>query len=548
MSQCLEDLITAWEVVTTDRPGPQAVGRPSPTGGLLRSLAVLGRLRAEGAGWMTGGKLTATLGLAFLVACEPAADTTRAAPTPEDVAGGLRPALQLEGQEPTVYSLEDRMAFHDVPGVSVAVLDEGRVAWARGWGVADTETGAPVTPTTLFQAASISKPVAALAAMSLTEEGELTLDDPVNDDLTTWQVPANEFTPDSAVTLRGLLSHTAGLTVWGFPGYPKDRPFADGREIATNVDVLDGRGNTDPVRVFREPGTAWLYSGGGYTVVEQLLEDVTGRPFPDIMRDRVLASAGMSRSTYEQPLPEERWPEAARGHGGDGSEVEGEWHNYPEQAAAGLWTTPSDLLALSRHLLSVLDGTDTEGVVGRETLDIMLTPHRGDEEGFERYGLGFGVEGEGPARTFGHGGSNEGFRAQWVVFREGGQGAVVMTNGAGGGQLAAEILRSIAVAYDWPRLQPETRATRPLAPEELAPYEGRYELESNPEVAITVRAGEGVLLVTVPDQGTSTLHAEPDAPDAFFRGSDGESATFERDGGGAVVALVLQGGDRLVRR
>ncbi len=487
--------------------------------------------------------------LLHATACDPSADGRGAAtPGPDQIASSLRPAVQLEGEPLVTHTITDRLAHYAVPGLSVAVLDDGEIAWARGWGVADTETGAPVTSTTLFQAASISKPVAALGAMSLAEEGILGLDDPVNVHLTSWQVPENRFTADSAVTLRGILSHTAGLTVWGFPGYRKDQPFADGEEVATNVDVLDGHGNTDSVRVFREPGIAWLYSGGGYTVMEQMVEDVTGHPFEQAMRERVLDPAGMARSTYEQPLPPGRWGEASRGHRGDGSEVEGEWHNYPEQAAAGLWTTPSDLLTLSGHLLDILGGSAPDGVVSRATLETMLEPHRFGEEGFDSYGLGFGIEGEGETLSFGHGGSNAGFRAQWIVFPALGDGAVVMTNGDRGAQLAAEVLRALADAYDWPRPRAEVRAHRMLEATKLAEYAGEYELEDEPDFVVTMRAGDGVLLFDVPEQGTYTLHADAGVDDSFFDASDAQTLTFERDDDGTVSTIVLPGDQRLRRR
>jgi len=369
---------------------------------------------------------------------------------PDELAAGLQPAVQLEGEDPVLLALAERMAHYNVPGVSVAVMDGGEIVWAQGWGVADTKTGAPVTPHTLFQAASISKPVAALAAMALVEEGFLELDGPVNRHLAGWSVPDNGFTADSAVTLRGLLTHTAGTTVWGFPGYRKDQPFAGERALATNAEVLDGLGNTAAVRVYKVPGTSWQYSGGGYTVMEQMLEDVTGLPFDAVMRERVLVPAGMTRSTYTQPLPADRWDEAARGHRGDGSEVEGEWHNYPEQAAAGLWTTPTELLLLSTHLRGILQGDVSGGVVSHETLQAMMVPHRGGEEGFGSHGLGFSIGGEGDDTTFGHGGANAGFRAQWVVYGARGQGAVVMTNGDQGGPLAGEILRGLSALYGWP--------------------------------------------------------------------------------------------------
>lgn len=484
----------------------------------------------------------------LLVACAPTGDPAPR-PTPEEVAAGLLPAVVFEGEARETFSLEARMVHYNVPGVSVAVLDGGDVAWARGWGVADGETRAPVTPTTLFQAASISKPVAALAALSLVEDGSLALDAPVNEFLVTWKVPDNEFTVDSAVTLRGLLSHTAGLTVWGFPGYRKDQPFAPGQAVATNVQVLDGEGNTAPVRVYKVPGTSWQYSGGGYTVMEQMVEDVTGLPFSEAVRARVLEPAGMLLSTYAQPLPEDRWPEAARAHRGSGAEVEGEWHAYPEQAAAGLWTTPTELLTLSAHLLAIRSGARTDGVVSRQTLEAMLTPHRSGEEGFNDYGLGFGVQGDGDALRFGHGGSNAGFRAQWTVLADRGQGVAVMTNGDRGSALAQEIIRSVAAAYAWPveDFQPRVRARRALPPEALAEYAGEYLLAERPGFVVTIRAGDGVLQVSVPGQGDSTVHPAMET-DAFFDRDDGSELRFTRDEDGAVTGVENDGGIRLVRR
>lgn len=478
------------------------------------------------------------------VACTAPGDEPTAA-TPDDVAAGLLPAVVLEGEAPAPYTLQERMERYHVPGVSVAVMDDGRIVWARGWGVADRETGRPVEPTTLFQAASISKPVAALAAMTFVEEGRVALDAPVNDYMTSWRVPDNEFTTDSVVTLRGLLSHTAGLTVWGFPGYRKDEPFGDA-PIASNVEVLDGLGNTPAVRVYKEPGISWQYSGGGYTVMEQMLEDLSGLPFDEVVRQRVLDPAGLRISTYAQPLPESRWDEAARGYRADGTEVEGEWHNYPEQAAAGLWTTPAELLTLSSHLRAVLADPATDGVVSAETLAEMFAPHREGEEGFNSYGLGFGIGREGDDITFGHGGSNEGFKAQWVVYRDRGDGAAVMTNGDQGSALAAEILRSISRAYEWPGYKPAIRTARFPSAEELADFQGRYVMEGG-EIEARVRAAEGTLEVDVPGQGTFTLHADAEAPDSFFDLEDGQSIVFERDGKGEVVALVAGGQTRLQR-
>jgi CubicO group peptidase (beta-lactamase class C family) len=224
------------------------------------------------------------------------------------VQDGIRPAVINPGEPPVTTKLADRMAALHVPGVSIAVIHDGKIEWARGFGVTRIG-GSAVTPDTLFQAASISKPVTALAVLHLVESGRLDLDTDVNRYLKTWQVPANSFTERTKVTLRELLTHSAGMTVHGFPGYASDaaRP--------TVVQVLNGEkpANTPAIVVDTEPGTAWRYSGGGFVVTQLLLEDVTGQAFPRLMHDIVLGPVGMTRSTYEQPLPQNRMAEAESG-------------------------------------------------------------------------------------------------------------------------------------------------------------------------------------------------------------------------------------------
>ena len=330
--------------------------------------------------------------------------------------------------------LADRMAELGVPGVSVAVLVDGEIAWARGYGLADVESGRPVTPNTLFQAASISKPVAALAALRLVESGRVDLDGDVNAYLTSWRVPDNAFTEQGPVTLRGLLTHRAGLTVWGFPGYGPDEEAPDGPGI------LDGGGNTDPVRVYKTPGESWQYSGGGYTVMQQLVADIHGKPFAAVMREEVLDPIGMSRSTYEQPIPPERQDDIATGYRSDGERVPGGWHTYPEQAAAGLWTTPSELALYAREVQRAWKGESTR-VLGEALAREMLTPDADD------WGLGPAISEDG--ERFRHGGSNQGFRCTFAAYIDGDDGVFVMTNSDSGSELAAEIAITVAHAYGW---------------------------------------------------------------------------------------------------
>ncbi|HSP90013.1 MAG TPA: serine hydrolase domain-containing protein, partial [Vicinamibacterales bacterium] len=298
---------------------------------------------------------------------------------------GLLPGIVIAGRPLPVKTLAARMAELKTPGVSVAVINGGKIEWARGYGVMDMGGSAPVTPRTLFQAASLSKPVAALAALRLVEQGKLALDQDVNARLTSWKVPANEFTGTEKVTLRRLLSHSSGLTVSGFPGYSADAP------VPALVEILDGQrpANTAAIRADVVPGTIWRYSGGGYTVMQQLLTDVTGRPFPLLLEDMVLQPIGMKDSSYEQPLPAPRRALAASGHRADGVLLPGRYHTYPEMASAGLWTTPTDLARFLIEIQQALQGKSK--VLTTATAREMVTVQKGS------YGLGLGLEGAGPS-------------------------------------------------------------------------------------------------------------------------------------------------------
>jgi CubicO group peptidase (beta-lactamase class C family) len=372
-----------------------------------------------------------------------------AAPAPEAasveerihrVENGLLPHHAMPGQDP--FTVHERLRFYQVPGVSVAVINEGRLEWARAWGEVEAGSGIPVTPETLFQAASISKPVMAVGALRLVEDGVLALDEDVNGTLRSWRLPENAHTRSEKVTLRRLLSHSAGTTVHGFPGY------AEGAEVPSIVQVLDGAApaNTAPVRVDTVPGSLWRYSGGGSSIVQLMMTGATGLPFPDLMEELVLEPVGLDRSTYAQPLPPERAHEAATAHGVDGEAIPGRFHAYPEMAAAGLWTTPSELAALAVELQRAVNG-EADRILSPGMAREMMTVVAGS------YGPGFSLEEADDDLWFSHGGANRGFRAHFTASASGGRGAVVMTNGDGGGDLTGEILRAVAREYGWGRME-----------------------------------------------------------------------------------------------
>jgi CubicO group peptidase (beta-lactamase class C family) len=428
--------------------------------------------------------------------------------------------------------IQAQMSQREINGLSLAVIHDGRID-ARAYGVT-SRGGAPVTTTTLFQAGSISKPVAAMGALRLVDQGLLSLDGDVNANLKTWKVPENEFTKTQKVSLRRLLSHTAGLTVHGFPGY-------DVQERMPSVaEVLDGKGNTAAVRVDVVPGSLSRYSGGGYTVMQQLVTDVTGKPFQQYMSEAVLGPLAMKDSTYQQPLPSERAARTASGYHADRSPVSGKWHVYPEMAAAGLWTTATDLARFAIEVQQSLSGTSNR-VISQSIARQMVSNEA------ENYGLGLGVSGTGAARTFGHGGRDDGFDARLHAFTEGGRGVVVMINANDNSRFIGRIVRYVAAKYKWPESSPSVPAAteRKVPNVPLDPIDGYYELSNNNMLMLS--AHDGSLFTYV--NGLRDEEFLFMGGDRF--GSADRNVTFRiaRGPEGEVVGLTWSDGkDRMVPR
>lgn len=416
--------------------------------------------------------LVAALAVLVLSTCAPASSSPppSAAHSKPDrasrVAAALVPVVHVQGAPERRYAIEERMEHFHVPGVSVAVFDEGVVVWARGFGVAERGKDAPITTTTLFQAASISKPVTATATLRLAERGKLSLDEDVNHYLRSWQVPSSELTATEKVTLRRLLSHTAGTNVHGFVGYASSAP------LPTLPQILDGTAtaNTPPIRVVTVPGEKLEYSGGGIVIEQLALTDLTGQTFPALMKELVLDPIGMHDSTFDLPLPAPIAARACTAHDADGAPLAGRFLVFPELAAAGLWSTPTDLLAWAIAIDDARAGRSS-AVLTQASAQAMLTPQKGP------LGLGPIVRGEGRALRFGHPGWNDGFHSEVVYFPALRKGAAVMVNGHAGRPMVREILYAIASEYAWPGFEPDTivpfavdsRAREAL----VATYEGK---------------------------------------------------------------------------
>jgi CubicO group peptidase (beta-lactamase class C family) len=441
----------------------------------------------------------------------------------ERVVNGLLPDSPFQNKFEPKASLKERMAYLHTPGVSIAVVNNYRIEWARGFGVKEWGKLGPVTPETLFQAGSVSKPTFALAVMRLEQEGRLHLDRDVNDYLKSWKVPANgSWQP--RLTLRQLLSHTAGLTVHGFPGYLRTD------KIPTVPQLLSGDppANTSAVQVNVMPGTRLRYSGGGTTVAQLMVSEHIGKPFPEIMREVLFEPLGMKNSTYEQPLPKRWHKHAAIAHPYHYRAVAGGWHVYPEMAAAGLWTTPSDLARAGIELQLALKG-ETNRLLTPAQSQRMLTPGIDDA-----IGIGYFLAGKGKTQRFTHGGWDEGFVTQMTMYREDGKGAVIMVNSNEGNPLLGEIERAIAREYEWRDYFPEDKKTITLDVTLAETYAGDY---SGHGLRFTLLNENGKFLLKAAGQEPLQLHAESETN--LFSGVLNLKLRMKRGADGVVKGFTL---------
>ncbi len=475
---------------------------------------------------------------ATLTGCQQAA--TPVAPPVDhqaNVLAGLRAPVLVKGRSPVTWTLAERMAHYKLPGISIAVVDSGRIVWARGVGLKVAGEPDSITPTTLFEAGSISKPVAQTAMLRLVEQGRLSLDSSVNVYLTSWKLPDNKFTAKEKVTLRRIASHNAGLTVHGFPGY------AATDSLPTVPEILDGkkpRVNTPAVRVDTFPGAIWRYSGGGTTIMQLVLTDVTGKSFPTLLKELVLDPAGMTNSTYEQPIPAARIAETSGAHNAEGKLIPGRWHVYPEMAAAGLWTTPTDLLKWAMAIAAARAG-ESDRLLSKSMATQMLTVHKAPT------GLGPFLDGSGRGFRFGHGGADEGFYADLLYFPETGQGAAVMINGDGGPPILAEVMQAIGAEYGWPEYRPKEIVPVAMDSTAFDQLAGTYRTTTPFPLEVQVTRDGSTFYLEAPGRAAKT-EIVPTGPATFATVTDGQPFSFTVGAKGRATAVVLGGGSLTVPR
>ncbi len=431
--------------------------------------------------------------------------------------------------EGDVWNLADRMKKYNIIGLSIAVIHDYKIEWARGYGYADVSKKRRVTEKTLFQAASISKSLNSVGVMKLVQEKKLDLNSDINNYLVTWKFPYDSISNNKVITLTNLLSHTGGLTISGFPGYAK------GDTLPAISQILDGQkpANTGPVRSLAEPGKRVIYSGGGVTVSQMIVMDVTNQPYDVFMKENVLDPLGMTASSFTQPPPAAREKLLATGYMPDSSEVPGKYHIYPEQAAAGLWTNPTDLCKYVIETQLSFKG-ESEKVLAPEMTKLRVTPV------LEDAGLGTFVNSRvtGSFKYFNHNGGNEGFCCTSIGCLNNGEGVVIMTNtDSYNTAIIEEIANSVATVYKWKDYYlPEIKKIVGVDASVLEKYAGKYDFEGR-SVAFKISGKD--LLINVEDDQFWKVYFTSD--NEFFIREFRGSLQFQTDEDNKVTGFVVFG-------
>jgi len=423
------------------------------------------------------------------------------------------------------WTLGERMKFYGVKGVSIAVIKDFHLVWSKGYGLADSAEQRPVNTSTLFQAGSISKSLNGIGVLKLVQEGKLDLFTDINQYLKTWKFPYDSVSKGKKITIANLLSHTAGLTVHGFPGYAIDDT------IPSLIQVLDGvpPANTKAVRSMFEPSLKFKYSGGGTTISQLIVQDVTGLPYDDYMWKNVLQPMGMMNSSYTQPPKTEKQKFLGTGYYKSG-EVKGKYHTYPEQAAAGLWTTSADIAKYVIETQLSLDGKSNK-VLSHAMTKTMLTPYIDSNAG-----LGVFILDRGTEKYFSHNGQDEGFVAKYIGSMDGGNGAVVMAN-TDNQAILEEIVNSISIVYNWKDYYPrDFKKTVKVKDDILELYVGKYKFEDNGFIISIVKEKPGLFIF----YGDTKMEVRFTSDTDFFVLEEKGEMKFIKDSNGNVNEFIFR--------
>ncbi|MDP4536327.1 serine hydrolase domain-containing protein [Alkalimonas collagenimarina] len=388
------------------------------------------------------------------------------------VEAGLRPPVKFAQEQVNTFTVTERLSHHKVPGISFALIQNGEVSWAQGYGTIAASSDQAVTVNTVFQAASIAKPVTVFAVMRMKDQGVIDIHADIETYVTSLTLAQGKQTAETPVTFKNILDHTSGLTAGGYLGYEK------GAAIPSDVQTFNGEApaTNKAAKVETTPGTLVSYSGAGYTLAEIALSDTFQQPFEQVMDAWVLSQVGMENSSFAMDYPQKDGVQAALGHEPSGKPITGGWRVHPEQAAAGLWSTPSDLAKLAIETTKAYQGQSE--LLSQASSREMLAPVMPDQDLSDQFGgqpaMTFIVAGDDEQFLFKHGGGTRGYSCFMVMYPETGDGAVFMTNSDAGFSIGLEMLRAASFVYNWPDFKGKPFERRTVNRQDQTVFLGKY--------------------------------------------------------------------------
>lgn len=457
----------------------------------------------------------------------------------EAVVNGLMPPVAFEGEPREVFSVTERLSYHKVPGISFALIDDDKIAWAEGFGKLATDSNEPVTEDTIFQAGSIAKPVTAYAVMRMYERDEIDINTDIHRYLKSLALPKGKQSTDFPVTFKNLLDHSSGLTAGGYMGYQK------GDMLPSDVQTFLGQkpASNRPVSVEQIPETEIRYSGAGYTLVEIALTDIYETSFEKLMQKWALSPIAMNGSSFEMKYPEKTSVQTALGHDNHGKQVEGGWRVHPEQAAAGLWATPKDIAKFALEVSRAYKGESS--LMSKKMAREMLAPVKPDTDLSSQFGgqpaMTFIVDNKEQDFLFKHGGGTIGYRSFMVMHPETGKGAVFMANSDLGYSVGLEMLRAASSIYDWPGFKTRILERRKVDTRTQESFINAYQFEAGWKIDVVASAEADGIAVVFPNGDVYPLTAIK-GENAYVHADTGVEVSFNLQSGNPEIYVYNQVG------
>lgn len=429
---------------------------------------------------------------------------------------GIRGQVKFLGEDENFSSISDKMSAYDIPALSLAVIHQGKIEWAEIYQNANFPKEPKLDCASIFQAASLSKPVTFLAAVRMHAAGEIDLDENIENYLKDFKLPQGKQTAENPVTFRNIFSHTSGISAGGYQGYAKNLA------IPSDLDILRGNEgvNTPAIEVISTPNEKLAYSGGAYTLAELALQDIHGAEFSNIMKKWILEPAGMQNSEFTQPLVDSKFNQVAKGHTQTGDVLDSGWRNHPEQAAAGLWSNAIDMAKFLIEIYNAYQGKSS--IFSQSDIQSILSHER------DGHIYGFILNRTDDDISITHYGGNAGYRTGMTISLTSGNGLVYLTNSDNGGALGNELLLSASQVYNWQHFKQTTVQRKQVSSEILKGLAGKYKWNDQIDLSITFDKNNSRISLYFPNGDEYKLTAIDNDNDKleFIHPNNGVKVTF----------------------